>query len=59
VTALIPRLGHDRAVELARVMAASGLTVREAVLAKGWMTAEELEAELTPERLCQLGWRND
>ncbi len=57
VTALIPRLGHEHAVELAQTMAATGQTVREAVLEKGWMTATELDVELTPERLCQLGWR--
>lgn len=55
--ALIPKLGHARAVELAQAMAASGQTVREAVLARGWMTAAELDEALSPERLCQLGWR--
>jgi aspartate ammonia-lyase len=57
VTALIPLLGHDRAVELAQLMREKGLTVRDAVLERGWMTAAELDAELTPEKLCQLGWR--
>ncbi|MFO7535573.1 MAG: aspartate ammonia-lyase [Kiritimatiellia bacterium] len=57
VTALIPRLGHERAVELARDMAATGKSVREAVLERGWMTAAELDEALTAERLCQLGWR--
>jgi aspartate ammonia-lyase len=57
VTALIPKLGHARSVELAQAMAAENKTVREAVLERGWMTAGELDAELTPERLCQLGWK--
>jgi fumarate hydratase class II len=57
VTALIPKLGHARAVELAQAMAAENKTVREAVLERGWMTAGELDEALAAERLCQLGWR--
>ena len=56
VTAFIPRLGHEKAVELAKLMKAEGLTVREAVRRSGALPDNELEALLTPERLCQLGF---
>ena len=56
VTAFIPRLGHDKAVELAKLMKAEGLSVREAVRWTGLMTDAEVNEWLTPERLCQLGF---
>ncbi len=56
-TALIPRLGHTRAVQLAQRMREDGVSIREAALESGWMTPEELEVLLQPERLCALGWR--
>lgn len=55
VTALIPRLGHEKAVELARVMRAERLNVRDAVRREGLMSDAELDEWLAPERLCRLG----
>jgi aspartate ammonia-lyase len=57
VTALIPRIGHERAVDLAQLMQAEHLSVREAVRRTGVMPEADLEELLTPDRLCQLGWR--
>ncbi len=58
VTALIPVIGHDNAVDLAKYMREHGKTVREAVADLELISAEELETQLTPEALCALGWRN-
>ena len=57
VTALIPRIGHEQAVALARAMREEGLDVREAVRRAGLLSEAELDEWLAPERLCQLGWR--
>lgn len=57
VTALIPRLGHERAVELSRLMAAENLDVRAANRRLGFLSEAELDQLLQPEALCALGWR--
>jgi aspartate ammonia-lyase len=57
VTALIPRIGHERAIELAQLMRAEGLSVREAVRRTGVMPEADLDALLSPDHVCQLGWR--
>jgi aspartate ammonia-lyase len=59
VTALIPRLGHARAVALAQRMRDGGLGVRAAVRELGLLSDAELDDLLNPERLCALGWRKD
>ena len=56
VTALVPRIGHEQAVELARRMRAGKLDVRAAVREMDLMPDADLEELLTPERLCALGW---
>ena len=56
VAALIPRIGHEHAVELAKRMRAGNLDVRTAVREMGLVPDAELEELLTPERLCALGW---
>ena len=57
ITVLIPRIGHEKAVEVARLMKERNLSVREAVRVSGIMTEPELAALLTPESLCALGWK--
>ncbi|MBV8030885.1 MAG: aspartate ammonia-lyase [Betaproteobacteria bacterium] len=51
VTALTPVLGYSRSAEVARDALAGGKTVYELVLAKGWMTREQLDEILKPEML--------
>jgi aspartate ammonia-lyase len=58
VTALIPRIGHERAVGLAQLMRDRSMTLREAVKEMDLMPEAELEALLTAEGLCALGWRS-
>jgi len=54
-TALLPALGYERAGEAARQAAATGQTVRQVVVAQGWLTVEQFEALISPEAVCRLG----
>jgi fumarate hydratase class II len=51
VTALAPRLGYDRAAEIAKKAHKDGTTLKEATLALGYLTAEEFDREMRPERM--------
>ncbi len=51
VTALTPRIGYDRAAEIAKKAWAEDLTLREAAVALGYLTAEEFDALVRPERM--------
>ncbi len=48
VTALNPHIGYDRAAQVAKEAHASGRTLREVVLAKGWLDAATLDEALDP-----------
>lgn len=56
-TALIPHIGHSKAVEVAKLMGEEGLDIRTAVNRLGWMSDEDLDALLQAESLCALGWK--
>jgi fumarate hydratase class II len=49
ITALSPRLGYDRAAEVARVAAVEGITLREAAVRLGYLSGEEFDALVRPE----------
>jgi fumarate hydratase class II len=51
VTALAPRLGYERAAEIAKRAHQEGLTLKEAAVALGYLSAEEFEREVRPERM--------
>ena len=51
VTALNPHIGYDRAVAIGRRALAEGVTLREAAIASGFVTAEEFDAWVQPERM--------
>jgi fumarate hydratase class II len=55
VTALAPRLGYDRAAEIAKKAHREGTTLREAAVALGYLTAEEFDREVRPERMTHPG----
>lgn len=57
VTALAPILGYDRAAEIAKKAHREGLTLKEAALSLGYLTAGEFERRVRPERMVspQLG----
>jgi fumarate hydratase class II len=51
VTPLAVRIGYDRAAEIAKEAFATGKTVRELVLSKGILPADEVERILDPETM--------
>jgi fumarate hydratase class II len=51
VTALVPRLGYDKAGEIARKAHHEGTTLRAAALALGYLTGEEYDALVRPEAM--------
>jgi fumarate hydratase class II len=51
VTALAPRLGYDRAAEIAKKAHTEHLTLKEAAVALGYLTAEEYDREVRPEAM--------
>jgi fumarate hydratase class II len=51
VTALTPKIGYDKAAEIAKKAHKEGTTLREAALALGYLKAEEFDALLRPEAM--------
>ena len=49
VTALSPKIGYDRAAEIAKAAHKNGTTLREETLRLGYLTAEEFDAIVKPE----------
>src|SRR5216117_875867 len=49
VTALVPRIGYDQAAQIAKAAHHSGISLREAALKLGYVTAEEFDALVKPE----------
>ncbi len=48
VTALTRHIGYDRAAQIARTAHHQGLTLREAALASGYVTAEQYDQWISP-----------
>jgi len=51
VTALTPVLGYDRAAEVAKKAASEGTSLREACVALGYLSGEEFDRIVVPERM--------
>jgi fumarate hydratase class II len=51
VTALNPHIGYDRSAAIAKHAHANGLSLREAALQVGGLTAEQFDAWVRPERM--------
>jgi fumarate hydratase class II len=51
VTALAPKIGYDKAAEIAKKAHRSGRTLREEALALGYVTAEDFDAVVRPEAM--------
>ena len=49
VTALAPRIGYDKAARIARDAHEKGITLREAAIARGWVSAEDFDRWVRPE----------
>lgn len=54
-TALLPLLGYERAAKLIAQARANGTSIRETVIALGWLTGEDFDAATSPEAVCRLG----
>jgi aspartate ammonia-lyase len=54
-TALLPALGYDRVCEAARLARETRRTIREVVLAQGWLSIAEFDDLISPEAVCRLG----
>ena len=55
VTALAPHIGYDRAAEIAKKAHAGGLTLRDAALASGYVTAEQYDRWVRPADMVRPG----
>ena len=51
VTALAPKIGYDRAAGIAKTAHAEGITLREAALRLGYVSAAEFDRLVRPERM--------
>ena len=55
VTALAPHIGYDRAAEIAKKAHASGLTLRDAAVASGYVTSEQYDRWVRPADMVRPG----
>ncbi len=55
VTALIPKIGYNKASELIQKAKKESLSIKEAALQLGLLSAKEFEELITPEAVCKLG----
>jgi fumarate hydratase class II len=51
VTALAPRIGYQRATEIAKAAHAAGTTLREEALRLGYVSAAEFDRLVQPEKM--------
>jgi fumarate hydratase class II len=51
VTALAPTIGYDKAAKIAKTAHERGITLREAALASGWVSAEDYDCIVRPENM--------
>jgi len=57
-TALLPVLGYERAGEAAKLAIETNRSIRETVIARGWLTGAEFDVLISPEAVCRLGTPN-
>ena len=51
VTALVPRIGYDNATRIAKIAHKNGTTLKEEAVALGFVTAEEFDQIVRPEKM--------
>jgi aspartate ammonia-lyase len=54
-TALLPLLGYERVGEAVKLAHESGQSIRNTVIAQGWLTGAEFDILVSPEAVCRLG----
>jgi fumarate hydratase, class II len=55
VTALAPKIGYERAAEIAKAAHANGTTLREAAIRLGYVSAAEFDRVVRPEKMIRPG----
>jgi fumarate hydratase class II len=55
VTALAPKIGYDKAATIAKTAHKNGTTLREEALRLGYVTGEEFDAIVRPEKMTRPG----
>jgi fumarate hydratase class II len=55
VTALAPHIGYDRAAQIAKAAHQQGLSLREAALASGAVSAQQFDDWVNPKRMTLAG----
>ena len=53
VTALNPHIGYDKAAKVAKKAHTENLSLREAIVELGYMSAEEFDKLVQPEKMIQ------
>ena len=51
VTALNPKIGYEKAAEVAKMAYRENITLKEAVVALGYLTREEFDLAVNPEKM--------
>jgi fumarate hydratase class II len=51
VTALAPKIGYDKAAEIAKTAHKRGTTLKEEALRLGYVSAEDFDAIVRPEKM--------
>ena len=51
VTALAPKIGYDKAAEIAKTAHKNGTTLREEALRLGYVSGEDFDALVRPEKM--------
>ena len=51
VTSLAPVIGYDKAAEIAKTAHLNGTTLREEAIKSGYVTAEEFDLHVKPEKM--------
>ncbi len=55
VTALAPRIGYDNAAKIAKAAHAKGTTLREEAVGGGFVSADEFDRLVRPEKMTRPG----
>ena len=55
VTALIPKIGYNKASELIQIAKEESLSIKEVAVKHGFLTGKDFEELITPEAVCRLG----
>jgi fumarate hydratase class II len=55
VTALTPKIGYDKAAEIAKAAHQNGTTLREEAVRLGYVSANEFDRLVRPERMTRPG----